>query len=268
MSSAAKTEATVGSILIAPVKGMRVQSLETAEVSRDGLTGDRCFFLVDAKGVLQSISRFGPLATIVPDWDPKAGRLGLTFPSGEVVAAPVEPGEPEPVTFYDETVRPRPVPGPFSEAISEHCDRELRLMATPQERPGVDRGREGAVSVLGSGSMSRLEQVAAEAGHDETIDIRRFRMNFNLDGLDPHVEDEWKTVRIGEAEIRIEEKVGRCAATTRDPDGGNVDMKTLHYIVSYRRDVPSEEKLPFGVYASVTRPGTVRIGDPVVPVLD
>lgn len=247
---------------------MRVRALEQVEVGRDGLAGDRGFFLVDDKRSMISFTRLGLLAAIVPEWDPVTGRLGLTFPSGEVVAGPVELDEPEPAVFFGKTVRAGPVSGPFSQAISEHCGQHLRLMARPVDRPAVDRGRAGAVSLLGRGSIERLGQVAGEAGHNEAIDRRRFRMNFNLEGLDPHAEDAWvgRVVGIGEAEIRVEEKVGRCAATTRDPDRGDVDLKTLHYLASYRRDVPSEETLPFGVYASVIRPGAVRVGDPVVPV--
>lgn len=260
--------ATVGSILIAPAKGMRVQALDRVELTRDGLTGDRCFFFTGADRAMVSATRVGPLMAIQPAWDPATDRLELRFPDGSTVAAQVDTGEPEQVRFFGLRVDARPVAGPFSEAVSEHCGVELHLMTRPEERPATDRGWAGAVTLLGSGSMSRLEEAAAEGGHTDPIDQRRFRMNFNLDGLQPHVEDEWvgRTVRIGEVEIRVEEKVGRCAATTRDPDRGDVDLKTLHYLASYRRDVPSEETLPFGVYASVTRPGTVRIGDPVETV--
>ncbi len=91
-------------------------------------------------------------------------------------------------------------------------------------------------------------------------------MNFGIDGIEPHEEDSWvgRSVQIGEVDVRVHEKVGRCAATTRDPDAGDVDLKTLHHIRSYREDVPSEEPLPFGVYASVSRPGSIRLGDPVI----
>ena len=260
----------MGSILVAPVKGMRVQPLDEIAVGRDGLAGDRALFFAGTDGVMVSATRIGPLMAIQPAWDPTTCRLELRFPDGSTVAGTVESGEPEQVAFFGLRVDAGPVAGPFSEAVSEFCGTGLRLMLRPEGRPATDRGWAGAATILGSGSMERLEQAAAEAGHDDPIDRRRFRMNFNLDGLGPHVEDEWvgRTMRIGEAEVRIEEKVGRCAATTRHPDCGDVDLKTLHYLASYRRDVPSEETLPFGVYASVTRPGTVRVGDPVDPVAE
>lgn len=247
---------------------MRVQEVAEARVTLDGVDGDRAFFFVDPKSTLISVTRVGPLAGIIPTYDSDARRLELAFPDGAVISEAVELGEPEPTAFYDETVHARPVLGPFSKVVSEHCGVELRLMARPDDRPAVDRGREGAVSLLGSGSMERLEQAAAEAGSEDPIDIRRFRMTFNLDGVEPHAEDTWAghEVRIGEVEVRVEDLVGRCAATTRDPDRGEVNLKTLHFIGSYRREIKSEEPLPFGVYASVTKPGAVRVGDRVEPV--
>jgi uncharacterized protein YcbX len=57
--------------------------------------------------------------------------------------------------------------------------------------------------------------------------------------------------------------VGRCALTTRQPETGVVDFKTLHLLKAYRGDVETTEPLPFGIHASVVDPGRVRVGDPV-----
>ncbi|MCB0827333.1 MAG: MOSC domain-containing protein [Solirubrobacterales bacterium] len=260
--------ATVAWISIAPVKGMRLEQLSQVELTRQGAVGDREFFLVDGKGSMISVTRLGPLVEIVADHDRDRGSLALRFPGDRVVSGPVETGPPEPVRFYGLAVEARPVRGDFSGAISDHCGTGLRLMERPDNRPAVDRGSIAGVTLLGAGSLGRLESAAGEAGEAGPIDPRRFRMNFGVDGIGPHEEDDWidRSVALGEAEIRVHDRVGRCAATTRDPDRGEVDLKTLHHIRSYRDDVVSDEPLPFGVYASVARPGLVRLGDPVVPV--
>ena len=54
-----------------------------------------------------------------------------------------------------------------------------------------------------------------------------------------------------------------AASTTRDPDTGVTDLKTLHFLKHSRDGVDSFEPLPFGVYGEVLEPGPVRIGDPV-----
>jgi uncharacterized protein YcbX len=252
--------ATVAWISYTPVKGLRLQSLSEVRLTEDGVPGDRAFFLVDESGVMVSVTRVGPLAAVVASHSD--GELALTFPGGEEVTGPVSLGEPEAVRFYDETLQARPVNGSFADALSSHCGRPLRLFASPPDRPGVDRGQLGGATLL---SLASLERLRAQAGASEPVDPRRFRMTFGVDGVAAHEEDSWvgRRVRVGEALLAVGGHVGRCAATTRQPDTGVVDLKTLHYLREYRDEVPSEEPLPFGVHASVAEPGLVRVGDPV-----
>lgn len=262
--------ATVAWISIAPVKGMRMQEMAEVELGPGGLAGDRKFFLVDEDDALVSATRLGPLLGIVPEYLPGVGNgtLSLSFPDGSSVSGQVELGENEDVTFFTVPMRAKPVFGEYSEAISTHCGTPVRLMATPEERPGVDRGEYGPATILGTGSLERLEAQAAADGEPGEMDRRRFRMNFGVAGIEPHEEDGWlnRRVEIGAAEVEVKERVGRCAMTTRDPERGNVDRKTLHHIKAYRGDSDSPEPLPFGVYATIERPGRIRLGDPVALV--
>jgi uncharacterized protein len=247
-------------ISFTPVKGLRVRPLDEVELTEDGVPGDRAFFVVDDRGAMVSATRLGPLVAVVARHDD--GTLALDFPDGREVAAPVELGDPEDVRFFGLTLHARPVRGPFSDALSEHAGKPLRMFATPPERPGVDRGREGGVTLL---SVASLERLRDQAGETEPVDPRRFRMTFGVEGLDAHEEDGWigRTVRVGDALVRAGGNVGRCAATTRNADTGVVDFKTLHLLAEYRGDVPATERLPFGVHARVIEPGRVRLGDAV-----
>jgi uncharacterized protein len=252
-------------IAFTPVKGLRLQHLDEAYVTEDGIPGDRAFFLVDERGKMVSVTRLGPLAAVVAEHDAQAATLALRFPDGSEVAGPVALGEPEPVVFHGLRLRARPVDGRFADALSEQCGVPLRLVAMPPERPGIDRGRDGAVTLL---SVASLERLAQEAGTTEPVDGRRFRMTFGIEGLQPHEEDSWidREVHVGDARVRVGGNVGRCAATTRQPDTGVVDFKTLHYLKAYRDEVPTSEPLPFGVHARVVEPGRVRVGDAVALV--
>ena len=251
---------SVSWISFTPVKGLRLRELDAAEVTLDGVRGDRAFFLVDPDGTMVNAKRLGLLMTVVADHDAAAGRLALHFPDGREVAGDVALGEPLDVRFFSVGLRARPVAGPFSEALSEHAGAPLRLVAAPPERPGVDRGRDGAVTLLSNASLERLRQ---ESGADGEVDARRFRMTFGVDGVEAHAEDGWRDVRLGEVLLRVTGNVGRCAVTTRHAETGIADFPTLHHLAAYRRTVETTEPLPFGVHARVLEPGRVRVGDAV-----
>ena len=252
--------ATVAWIAFTPVKGLRMHALQETELTEDGVPGDRAFFLVDDGGAMVSATRLGPLVGVVAHHED--GSLTLDVPGGEPVTGPVELGAAEAVRFYGLKLDARPVLGPFSEVLSEQCGTPLRMFAMPPERPGVDRGREGAVTLLSTASLERLRD---ESGSNGAVDERRFRMTLGVEGLTAHEEDSWigRDVRVGEALVRVGGNVGRCAATTRNADTGVVDFKTLHYLADYRGDVQTTEPLPFGVHARVIEPGHVRLGDAV-----
>ncbi len=76
-------------------------------------------------------------------------------------------------------------------------------------------------------SLASLRDLSARMGH--TLSPHRWRGNLWLDGLDPWEEWGWigKTIRIGEAELRIEERITRCRATSADPQTGVIDADTL-----------------------------------------
>jgi uncharacterized protein len=114
-------------------------------------------------------------------------------------------------------------------------------------------------------SVAALERLREQAGETEAVDPRRFRMTFGVEGLEPHEEDTWldREVRVGDVLVKVVGNVGRCAMTTRQPDTGVVDFKTLHHLRAYRDEVPTTEPLPFGVHARVLEPGRVRLGDTV-----
>jgi uncharacterized protein YcbX len=242
-----------------PVKGLAIRQLDHCVLTEDGIAGDREFFLVDENDRLVNAKGLGALQRIVPRYDPEAGVLALAFPDGSTVSRRVSFDGSLGARFWKHTVDVRIVDGPWSEAISAYAGRDLRLVRA--STPAPDRLRSGAATLLGTGSLRALARVLGVSA----VDGRRFRMNFGIDGLGGHEEDEWlgRRVRLGEAVVVPQGHVGRCAVTTQNPDTGAPDLDTLKALAAYRPGLDATEPLPFGVHAAVVEPGRVSLGDTV-----
>jgi len=249
-------------ISVSPVKGLALGQLEECELTEAGVAGDRRFFLVDEDNRLVNSKGLGMLQQIVPSYDEETELLTLAFPDGRALSHHVSVDGALDARFWSVFVPARVVEGPWSKALSDFTGRELRLVRA--DTPATDRRRSGAATLLGTGSLRAMARLL---GVDD-VDGRRFRMNFGVDGLAEHEEDEWlgRRVRIGQAVVVPQGNVGRCAVTTQNPETGAPDLDTLKALAAYRQDLQTTEPLPFGVYAAVAEPGRVRLGDPVEPV--
>jgi uncharacterized protein YcbX len=254
--------ATVTRISIAPVKGLALVHPDAVELELTGVRDNRRFHIVDDNGRRYGQIRNGRLVQIKPTYDADREHLALAFPDGTTADGTVELGAEITTDFYGRPVNGHVVLGPWSDALSRWFDRALRLV---QSAPGqaVDRGR-GPVSAI---SEASLQELARHAGENEPVDGRRFRMLFQVDGLEPHGEDAWlrRRLRIGDALVRFRGIVGRCAITTQNPESGIPDFNTLRVLNEYR-GLTSKRELPFGVYGEVLEPGRVRVGDTAEPL--
>lgn len=252
---------TVTALHTAAIKGTRVRSVEQVVLDERGAGGDRKFFVADAANRMRNGKQLGSLQAIVAHFTPP--RLALEFPDGTVVDDEIELGEPVLTQFFSHQVTGREVLGPWAEALSDFCGQPLRLL---ESGSAVDRGAKGPVSLISRGSLRRLGEQAGT----EPLDVRRFRMLIEVDGVAPHAEDGWlgQRLQVGSAVLRFDGNVGRCLVTGRDPETGETTLPTLDLLRAYRREIDSTEPLPFGIYGRVLRPGTVRVGDSVEPAAE
>ena len=256
---------SVVAITFAPVKGLALTRVNEVELESTGLRENRRFYLIsrdDGRLVNGKVARL--LVQVAAATDRDGTALSLRFPDGSSLGGPVELAGPVTTDFYGTPVDGQVVGGDFAEALSAFAGRPLSLVRTDEPGTGSDRGAEGSVSVI---SRSALVGLAREACV-EHVDARRFRMLFEIDGVEAHAEDGWvgRHVAIGSAVIRLRGLVGRCAVTTQNPDTGTPDLKTLRLIREYRSYVETDEPLPFGAWGSVEQSGRVRIGDSIAPL--
>lgn len=247
---------TVARIGVTPVKSLALQHPVAVRLERWGVAGNRSFYLADRDGRMVTGSRIGPLVAVRAELTD--GELRFAFPDGTAVGArPAPTGESVTTDFYGRAVTGRVVPGPWDAPLTELARTPVRLIVP--DVPGAANDVEPITLV----SLASVADLAWRSGAEE-LDPRRFRMTFDLEGCSPYEEDTWngRTARVGEALLEIGKAVPRCVVTTQDPDTGLRDFPTL-VAIKRARAIPDGGKLPFGVYARVLEPGTVRVGDPL-----
>jgi uncharacterized protein YcbX len=202
-----------------PVKSMRGELLQQAEVLETGISGDREIVVlsVACQRILTSRTHHRLLG-LQGGIDPQSGKTTVNGIPWDQPAARELATE-----AAGESVELIQVPG------TKHFDVLPLLVAT-----------DGAIQAIG-------------------LDRRRFRPNILIGGVDGLAERQWerKRIRLGAVEIHVAQLRGRCVMTTYDPDTLEQDRSVLFRIVS-------EYDGKLALDCSVTKPGSISVGDPVV----
>ncbi len=252
------TDYTITRLSVTAIKGLSLHHPESIDLTTHGAAGDRQFYLVDDTGSLQSCTSNPGLYGLSAAYDPEERRLVVSRGDDELVAGTVEVGSAVDTDMWGirRIVGDTVADPAWSDFFSDMVGRRVHLV----------RARESAFDVhpatlLGTSSV---EELARRAGLPN-VDSRRFRMLIEFAGGEPHVEDTWAGSRlgVGDAVLRAGGPVKRCAATTRHPDSGAVDLQTLRMVMAYRgrQDSGFGPGANFGTYAEVLQPGRISVGD-------
>lgn len=229
-----------------PVKSMAGAATDSAFLGSHGLEGDRRFAfrrVGDESGFpWLTASRVPQLLLYVP--------AGFDGSSGELAPTHV-----------------RTPAGKEVELRSEELQREIAdIFGGEVELMKLENGifDEAAVSVI---SLTTIDGIGAEVG--AALDRRRFRANIVLEtrAREPFVEDGWVggTLLFGDGEVRPAVRVTardvRCVVINLDPDTAIQDKRIIQSVVRLNENNA-------GVYGTVVRTGTIRVGDPVRLALD
>lgn len=110
------------------------------------------------------------------------------------------------------------------------------------------------ISIL---SLTSNRILGQRLGQD--LSMHRWRGNLWIDGLAPWEEFDLidRELAIGEARLKVMQRITRCRATCANPETGRLDADTLGALEA------GYDHQDFGVYALVTRPGIIAPGDTV-----
>jgi len=211
---------------------------------------------VAARRVLKTVQN-PSLVAVRSSWD--GSRLTMALPSGETATSAVATtGERIVCDYWGRPASLDLMDGPHAALASSYLGGDVRLAAAP---PGaVVYG--APVTLV---SLASLRELADSLGRPALAEEpARFRPTVVLDDLEPWAEESWvgRTVRLGEAAVRVNALVPRCAVIDLDPASGVANAPVLKALAA-RPDPPAPD-LPFGVDAFVVSSGEVRPGDPVL----
>jgi uncharacterized protein len=291
------TSETVGSIAGLwrfPVKSMKGEAVEEAELTTRGLVGDRAFALIDvdtgkvvsAKSVKLFPRMLDCQATFVAS--PKSGDelppVRITLPDNSTVISDWSDAAQKLSSYFGRNVRlAQAAPDDFTIDMYhpdvEGIDPGHRDTVVEQKLGSAffaDAGLASPVpagaffdlfplSVVTNSTLDRLNELRPQS----RFDVRRFRMNVIVDARDPgFVENSWvgRTITIGDA-VRVHVAVpdSRCVMTTLAQDDLPKDTDILRTLAQHNRiQVGDAGRFPcVGVYAVVEAPGTMQTGDKV-----
>lgn len=265
--------ATIQSLHVYPVKGLKGIDLEAARCTDRGLEHDRRFMVVDPGGVFLTQRSHPKMATV---WTDIAGdALELAAPGMDTIEVPLRPTGPASlrVQVWRSLCEAVHVSRAADEWLTRYLGLGCRLVYMPDasERfSNADYAGEGrrvgfadgyAYLMVGAASLEDLNRRMAAKGAP-ALPMNRFRPNIVVAGAAPYAEDTWGEVRVGSALLRAAKPCGRCEVTTTDQTTGDVrGPEPLATLATYRES--SEFGVMFGMnYVTVT-PGGIAVGDTV-----
>jgi uncharacterized protein YcbX len=239
-----------------PVKSLQGHEVDDLQIAAQGVLGDRRWAVIDdADGRLASAKRYSVLLAASVDGRhivlPDGGRVALVDDEttraalSEWLGGAFHLAESAPSTNveYQMTFDP------------PDDDAELYSIPAP---PGTFLDL-APLHLLTAGTL----RSCAAARPDLDWDVRRFRPNLVVESgvTEMFGEQAWvgRRLQVGEVVLTVDAPTVRCAMPLRAQPGLDRQAGLFDAMTDLNREFPNH----LGVYCSVVRPGTVRVGDPV-----
>jgi uncharacterized protein YcbX len=261
----------VSDLVIYPIKSCCGVTVDQVMVGVTGFEHDRRWMVVGDDGRFLSQREHHRLALVRVRLG--EDRLRLEAPGLPVLEVAFEGGNGRPsrVQVWDDEC-PAMTEGADAAAwFSRHlgCSARLVRMTGDNARPlSSSSAQPGDYVSFADGYPFLLLSAASLDGLNRRLSLPipmdRFRPNIVIDGCEPHAEDAWDRVRIGEVRFRLAKPCARCVVTTVDQTTGERGREPLRTLSTYRT---VDGQVLFGQNLVHEGRGVLRVGDPV-EVLD
>ncbi|MEE2032102.1 MOSC domain-containing protein [Rhodococcus chondri] len=226
-----------------PIKSFGGEQLRSATIEADGLRGDHLWAVVDATTGAVATAKKGAWSRLL---ECRARLLDDTDPTDPAALEVTLPGD---RVFHGDD--PKLVP-----ALSEFTGRELTLERRPRSYDLAP------LHVLNTAGVDVLA-----TGEPTDVALRRFRPNIVVTGGTSFAENHWlgSILRIGGITVRPTQRTGRCVMVTLTHQEVPAVRDMLRTVTKHNAvpvtDADDRQAPCLGIYADVTTPGAVSVGD-------
>jgi uncharacterized protein len=259
---------SVHALYVHPVKSCAGIALPRSLLVETGLDFDRAWMLVDEHGDFVTQRELPRLALVRPTL--RQDDLVLRAPGMLALHVALDRVDsPLRVRVWNDEVPAWNMGALAAQWFSDFAGRPLRLARfDPQQRRLSDRRWTGAheaqtafadgfaLLVTSTGSLAELNRRLALQGVP-AADMRRFRPNLVLDGIEAHDEDHIDRLEVdtpqGVVELQLVKPCARCTIPGVDPDSGVQGDEVTDALAGYRADPRMDGAVTFGMNAIVVR---------------
>jgi len=257
---------TLHSLVVHPVKSCAGIELRRSLLLETGLDLDRAWMLVDEHGEFVTQRELPRLALIRPTL--RSDDMVLRAPGMLALHVALDRAESElRVRVWDDWVPAWDMGALAAQWCSDFAGRKLRMVRfDPDYRRLSDSRWTGAhlgqtafadgfaLLVTSTASLAELNRRLQEQG-EAAVQMRRFRPNIVLDGIEAHDEDHIDLLEIdtpqGTVRLKLVKPCARCSIPGVDPDTGEQGFAVTDTLAAYRADARVDGAATFGMNAIV-----------------
>jgi uncharacterized protein YcbX len=293
VSAHADVQARIARLFVYPIKSCAGVELSEALLTETGLDLDRAWMVVDSEGEFLTQREEPRMALIQPAFKRGGTELQLRAPGMLALHLLVDAVEaPTRVRVWNDVVPAYDMGDIAAQWFTDFLglnaqglpradapkyrlvrfDPEHRRLSSLQWTGGVEAPNQFSdgypVLVLGQSALEGLNARLQAQGHGP-VDIRRFRPNIVLEGLEAHDEDRVGPLQIATAEgaavLTPVKPCPRCPIPNINPDTAQSSPEVNDTLQGYRQDARVNGALTFGMNAIVTAgvDQVLRVGQPV-----
>lgn len=246
-----------------PVKSCAGIALTQASLTPYGLEQDRHWMVVDHKGRFLTQRRFPRMALIraIPGED----GLRVEAPGMSPLQIPAAESTPLGVRVWGFEGQARDAGDVAARWFGVFLGVQCRLAAfhADLQRPIDPDYGSGEVGFADGFPFLLISQASLDQLNQKLtvpVPMDRFRPNLVVSGSEPHAEDRWQRICIGEAIFRVVKPCSRCTIPTVDQATGEMGEEPSLTLEGYRTGDDGE--VYFGQNLIHETPGsTIRLGD-------